>query len=277
MSASVSLVVATLNRKDELAVLLESLEKQTFQDFEVIVVDQNKEGVIDHIIKKYSLSPFALIHIRVPPTGVSNARNAGIALAKGQFIAFPDDDCFYEKDTLENVVMFFNANPSCSVVLGDWLPPGKTFSDGLAPVAVTLYSAFKKGETFVQFFRECNGKFFSFDPVIGPGTGLPYWSGEDSDYLLQFLREGCSVTRVLSVHIRHPEQDVTGMNLKKVFYYGVGRMYVLKKHKLPLWFGLANVIYPLARIPFESPGRWFSRIVMFAGRASGLFWPNQTR
>ena len=50
----VSLVTATLGRIDEINILLDSLVKQTYKDFELIIVDQNEHYKVQNIVDKYT-------------------------------------------------------------------------------------------------------------------------------------------------------------------------------------------------------------------------------
>ena len=102
----ISLVLATLGRDLEVADFLKSLLLQTYKDFELIIIDQNKDGKIDAIVELF-MNFIDVMHVKVDFTGNARARDHGIGLARGRIIAFPDDDCAYEKDVLEKVIAEF--------------------------------------------------------------------------------------------------------------------------------------------------------------------------
>ena len=102
----ISLVLATLGRDWELADFLKSLVNQTYKDFELIIIDQNKDGKIDAIVEQIK-SCLDVRHVKVDFTGNARARDYGIGLAQGRIVAFPDDDCAYDKDVLKKVVAEF--------------------------------------------------------------------------------------------------------------------------------------------------------------------------
>ena len=91
MNFNFSLIIATINRSEELGLLLSSLKNQTYKNFQVIIVDQNLDNRIVSIISDYK-DFLKIVHIKTNKKGVSNARNAGIELAEGDIITFPDDD-----------------------------------------------------------------------------------------------------------------------------------------------------------------------------------------
>src|ERR1700742_1620555 len=94
-----SLVVSTKGRTSELIPLLESLQRQTFRDFDVLVVDQNEEASLVPLLSQ--AWGFPLKHLRCPgERGLSRGRNVGWRACAGRFVAFPDDDCWYEPDFL---------------------------------------------------------------------------------------------------------------------------------------------------------------------------------
>ena len=81
----VSVVVPTYNRADRLERTLHSIVRQTYQDFELIVVD---DGSTDNTSKVMESFPSAQYLPLKKNSGVSKARNMGLACAKGEFICF---------------------------------------------------------------------------------------------------------------------------------------------------------------------------------------------
>ena len=78
----ISLILATLGRDWEVGVFLKSLNAQTYKDFELVVIDQNKDGKIDAILQAYQDS-LTIKHVKVNFTGNARARDYGIGLALG--------------------------------------------------------------------------------------------------------------------------------------------------------------------------------------------------
>lgn len=268
-----SLLVATLGRIEPLRELLAGLVGQTCRDFEILLADQNPPGFLDGVYAEFRAS-LPLRVIPVPDRGVSSARNELLPHARGTFIAFPDDDCRYRPDTLEQAAAFFAANPHVHVLLGQWHDPAGTARPRpqRSGRAVTRFSAFRHAGTLVQFYRKAVVDAVGvFDPGLGPGTGLPYGCGEDTDYLLRALAAGCPVVSAPGVQVCHPDISRVPPSPEKIRSYALGRMHLLRKHNFPLWFKLATVAYPLLRIPFEGRQAWAYRKTMFLARMSGLF------
>lgn len=106
----VSIVIPTFNRKSEfINRSIQSVLKQTYQNFEIIIVDDNQNtdiaNDINHLVSEYNDS--RIIYIKNKENiGGAKSRNKGIRLSKGDYITFLDDDDFYFKDKLEEQVKF---------------------------------------------------------------------------------------------------------------------------------------------------------------------------
>lgn len=103
----VSVIIPTYNRGWIVKEAVDSVLSQSFVDFELIVVDDGSTDNTQDILNKYKNNIKALKNNN---QGVSAARNKGIALASGRFIAFLDSDDLWLPDKLSMQVNFFNTN-----------------------------------------------------------------------------------------------------------------------------------------------------------------------
>lgn len=109
----VSIVLPTYNRLDLLQQALASIRAQTYPDYEIIVVD---DGSTDGTRAWMEAHPNdALVYLRQANAGVSTARNAGIQAARGELLAFLDDDDLWLPTKLERQVPLFD-NPDVGFV-----------------------------------------------------------------------------------------------------------------------------------------------------------------
>lgn len=109
----ISVVIPLYNKEQSIAFTLQTVLKQTFQDFEIVIVD---DGSMDHSVeevKKVTDSRIRLIH--QPNAGVSAARNRGIEEAQGEYIAFLDADDEWKPEYLETQYNLTQRYPECSV------------------------------------------------------------------------------------------------------------------------------------------------------------------
>ena len=94
----ISVIICTKDRPGFVEKCLESLKKQTFKNFEIIVVDTGNKKT-KNVCKKYGAR-----YIEERRSGRCLARNIGIENAKGEIIFFFDDDTYLERDYIERML-----------------------------------------------------------------------------------------------------------------------------------------------------------------------------
>lgn len=97
----ISVIMLTYNREKLVGRAIESIINQTFYDFEFIMVDN---GSTDHsgiICDEYAAQDSRLRVIHLERGNIGSGRNAGLDAARGEYIAFIDDDDYAEPDFLE--------------------------------------------------------------------------------------------------------------------------------------------------------------------------------
>jgi glycosyltransferase involved in cell wall biosynthesis len=108
-----SIIIPTYNRPDFLFRAIESGLQQTFQDFEVLVINDGSNKGLDayeEITKKCDSLSSSIFFFTKENGGVSSARNLGIERAKGQYICFLDDDDYYLPNHLEKLFELIKKN-----------------------------------------------------------------------------------------------------------------------------------------------------------------------
>lgn len=109
----ISIVIPLYNKEKQIAHTLQSVFKQTFQDFEVVVVDDGSTDGSVAEVEKFSDSRIRLIHQK--NAGVAAARNRGIEETKGDLVAFLDADDEWKPEYLAAQYHLFQKYPDCSV------------------------------------------------------------------------------------------------------------------------------------------------------------------
>ena len=105
-SLAVSIVVCTYNRADVLRSALETLRVQyaPLEFFEIIVVDNNSTDATPAVVEGFQKDMANLRYCFEPEQGLSHARNRGWREAKGEYVAYVDDDCRMPVDWLGNAL-----------------------------------------------------------------------------------------------------------------------------------------------------------------------------
>jgi GT2 family glycosyltransferase len=100
----VSVIIPTRDRADVLPAAIRSALAQTWPEVEVVVVDDGSTDGTDQVVA--SLGDDRVRYVRQEPSGVSRARNRGLEVARGRYVAYLDSDNTWEPETLEVMVAF---------------------------------------------------------------------------------------------------------------------------------------------------------------------------
>lgn len=115
---AVSVIIPTYNRAKLLPRAIKSVLNQTYQDFELIVVDDASTDNTEKVVKEFQEKDGRIRYIQYKKNkGGSAARNSGIKAAKGEYIAFQDSDDEWLPEKLEKQMKVFeNVSPEVGVV-----------------------------------------------------------------------------------------------------------------------------------------------------------------
>ena len=99
----ISIIVPVYKVEKYIKRCIESLIVQRFKDFEIILVDDGSPDECGSICEEYAKNDSRIVVIHKENGGVSSARNAGIEVAKGQYIWFVDADDWVEPNAIDNI------------------------------------------------------------------------------------------------------------------------------------------------------------------------------
>lgn len=124
MSARVSVIISSYNRKDTLKVAIKSVLNQSMQDFELIVVDDCSPEDIEKLVKSFGDPRIKFFKTEKNFGHDGQPKNIGIKNATGDYVAFLDDDDKYRVDALK-ILLTYAVETKVDVVYGDYLVGGK--------------------------------------------------------------------------------------------------------------------------------------------------------
>jgi GT2 family glycosyltransferase len=246
---AVSLIVATVERTKELGQLFDSLATQTFKDFEVIIVDQNKDDRLLPYVVQARQSGLIVKHLRHHPANLSAARNVGIEAAEGEWVGFPDDDCWYDKELLEQLRHRFECTDPLSGAAVQWVEEGepRKLARNLTWERSSMFRDIPVASFQLFFHRRLFEKIGDFDCRLG--VGLWFGAGEETDLVLRALRAGALLTYERSAKVHHPLKKpaptAQARHAARLRARGAGALYV--KHRLSTWVIARGLAAPLLR------------------------------
>ena len=142
----VSVVIPAYNVAGYIAEAIDSVLAQTFQDFEIIVVNDGSPDTeaLDAVLAPYGTRVRC---VRKTNGGLASARNAGIAAARSDLIAFLDGDDLWEPQCLSSQLALLELEPSAAAVFPDAVYFGET---SLAGKRVSEIAPYERGRVTIE-------------------------------------------------------------------------------------------------------------------------------
>ncbi|KPQ36497.1 MAG: putative glycosyltransferase [Phormidesmis priestleyi Ana] len=285
---SFSIVIPTYNRPHQLANCLRSLQALDYPRdcFEVVVVDDGSDTDLADVIElaresaRESASGELDIELDIQllkqeNAGPGAARNTGVAHAKGDYIAFTDDDCMPKPDWVTCIAQRLQTSPE-ALVGGHTLNalPRNPYSSASQQLIDYLYAYFHKQETAIRFFTSNNMGVSkkTFLAVGGFNADLRIAS-EDRELCDRWRQNNYPLVYAPEVNIVHAHDLSFRSFWKQHFSYGRGAFYFhtarakRSQEKIqiePFSFYINLLAYPLKQ-----------RINAFQLSLSGLFLLSQ--
>lgn len=153
----ISIIMPMYNKARYVGKAIESVQKQTYLQWELIIVDDGSEDCGYEVCKKYSDSDERIKLTRIANGGVSNARNVALDMAKGDYITFLDADDFVEPVFLEKLL-----KPGQDLIIGG-LKKVSAHGDTVDCVVPGFEGVISIKQVADSFFREqINSGIFGF-------------------------------------------------------------------------------------------------------------------
>lgn len=248
----VSVIIPTRDRPDVLAGCLRSILASEYPDYEIIVVDNApRTSAVKDLIEREYTSNKRIRYAREDRSGSAAARNKGLESARGDIVAFTDDDVVVDRYWLAELAAGFDAADNVACVTGLILPlelqtPAQLwfeeyggFSKGFSrrvwglgkykptdPLFPYNAGCFGSGNS-MAFRRATLAKLGNFDPTLGNGT--PALGGVDVESFLRVIVKGYQLVYQPTAIIHHlHRRDYAGLR-SQVYNYGVGMTALLTK------------------------------------------------
>ena len=153
LMVKISVIVPVYNTEKYLRECLDSIVNQTFEDIEIICINDGSTDNSLDILKEYEKSDKRLSVVCQPNSGLSITRNHGIKLARGDYIYFIDSDDYLELTALEELYGISNEN-NLDILIFKLI----NFDDGTTNKYTSEYYEMEQ-------FKYLNGKVFNYADV----------------------------------------------------------------------------------------------------------------
>lgn len=237
MNYLVSVVIPITRYELELNEALSSVLEQSFQDFEIILVDNNATPETRKVAEAWKeKDPSRIRIVREDRPGAVSARNRGIRESRGEFVALLDSDDRMKPDRIKVQLEEIQENDDI-VMVGSWYdevsPDGQSVlrRDSRPTIPRWWSILFEKTSPFREGpFSEPQTSTFFFRTAVARKIGMfdprfdPFWL-EDTDFAFRMYQAGRIriVPRSLVEYRTHPPSD----SLRRIFDFGL-----IRKHDL---------------------------------------------
>lgn len=221
-----SIVIPTFNRPEKLVSLLRSLVLLDYpkDSFEVIIVDDGSEMTPEAAVAEFK-DQLNVILLLAEHGGPARARQKGIDIARGKFLAFTDDDCAPAADWLTTLESALSASPNTAVG-GRTLNALKNnpYSTASQVLISYMYLSFNDDPKGARYFATNNLAFPAegFRAIGGLDLTWSISGGEDRDLCERWLRQGYHLVYAPGVIINHSHHLTLRSFMRQHFHYGRG-------------------------------------------------------
>lgn len=199
MSKYISVIIPTYNNEKTIIKTLDSLEKQSFRDFEVIIVNDGSSDNSEKVINEYIKNKENFKQIYKKNSGVSETRNYGLEIATGRYITFIDSDDYIENDYFEN---FVNDCETNDLIVYGYVQISQTKKEKIfLEKDCSLLNKKEIYELLSQknMFNIVWNKFFKKELIKNIRFDSSFDIGEDMDFVIKFIsQKKCKKIKVVN-------------------------------------------------------------------------------
>lgn len=228
-----SIIVPVYNRPDEVDELLESLTRQTFKQFEVIIVEDGSKNDCRSVVEKYS-GALDIHYYYKDNSGPGQSRNYGAERSKGDYLIVLDSDVVLPEGYLQAVEDELKANPCDAFGGPDSAHP--SFTDVQKAISYSMTSFFTTGgirggkKKLDKFYPRSFNMGIRRDVYQQLGGFSKMRFGEDIDFSIRIFKAGYSCRLFPEAWVWHKRRTDMRKFFRQVYNSGIARINLHKRH-----------------------------------------------
>lgn len=283
-----SIIVPVYNRPDEVDELLESLTRQAFLDFEVIIVEDGSDVPCREVCEKYT-ERMDIHYYNKENSGPGQSRNYGVERAKGEYVIILDSDVVLPEGYLKAVDDELQLNPCEAFGGADASHP--SFTDVQKAISYSMTSFFTtggirggspskssggetskpKGKAMDKFYPRSYNMGIRRDVYLALGGFSKMRFGEDIDFSYRIVEAGHTSRLFPEAWVWHKRRTDFRKFFRQVYNSGIARINLEKRHPgtmklvhmLPMVFTVGVIALLLISMTgrllmfYDDPHRWY--------------------
>ncbi|MGN0364326.1 MAG: glycosyltransferase family 2 protein [Suilimivivens sp.] len=199
LNEKISVIIPTFNRANLLECSIQSVLEQTYDNLEVIIVDDGSADNTQEVVNAFQDNRI-VYHKLSSNQGVSNARNAGVSVATASLVAFQDSDDRWRKDKLQKQMEYWRQHPEFQMIYTAYLyhaeggeafvvPSTKVKGDLEGDIFTDLLLRNTVGAPTILMKKECFLKSGGFDTSLKSLEDWEFAVRFAKDYEIGFVKE----------------------------------------------------------------------------------------
>ncbi len=224
----ISVIVCTRNGHRTLGACLGALARQSYERYEVIVVDDGSRPGLAALCGGFA----GVRYLRQEASGLGVARNAGASVAEGSILAYTDDDCIPETDWLSFLVRAFD-DPAVGAAGGPNVAPRPvTAAQACVIAAPGAPAQVLLNDREAEHIPGCNLAVRAAVFAEVSGFGAEYHAaGDDVDFCWKVLSRGWRIAPVPSAVVWHYRRFTVRAYLRQQAGYGKAEALLMRSHR----------------------------------------------
>ncbi|HEY8402870.1 MAG TPA: glycosyltransferase [Cytophagaceae bacterium] len=226
-----SIIIPVYNRPEEIKELLESLTRQTYKNFEVLVIEDGSTLKCDSVVEPFK-GRLEVTYYYKPNTGQGFSRNYGFNLAKGDYFIVFDSDCIIPEDYLQKVEDYLNTN-----YLDAYGGPDRShfsFTSVQKAISYSMTSLFTTGgirgsKKRVGVFHPRSFNMGISREVFEKTKGyIITRMGEDIEFSIRIMQHGFKVGLIPDAYVYHKRRTDFKQFFKQLHFFGRARINIFR-------------------------------------------------
>lgn len=228
-----SVIIPVFNRPDEVDELLDSLTRQNYKNFEVLVIEDGSSVPCQTVVEKYA-DKLDIHYFVKPNSGPGQTRNYGAERSKGDYLIILDSDCIIPEGYFEEIEKELASSPADA--FGGPDKAHSSFSDMQKAINYAMTSFFTTGG--IRGGKKKMDKFYprSFNmgvrkevyEALGGFSKMRF--GEDIDFSIRIFKGGYACRLFPDAWVYHKRRTDLKKFFKQVHNSGIARINLYKKY-----------------------------------------------